>query len=121
MFGGDYPKAYAFSGHTGREGDYVMPGIRVDRLLASTAVALLLAASASGALADPSSTSGDKPVSAAPTAVAPAGPAAPAATETKPESTQGAAPAPAAPKADASGNATPSPAAAAPPAAQSNP
>jgi hypothetical protein len=43
-----------------------MPGIRVDRLLTSTAVALLLAAAAGGALADPSSVSSDKPVSAAP-------------------------------------------------------
>ena len=66
MLGAIYPNAYAFSGRTGREGDYVMPGIRVDRLLASTAVALLLAAAAGGALADPSSASSDKPMSRAP-------------------------------------------------------
>jgi murein L,D-transpeptidase YcbB/YkuD len=102
-----------------------MPGIRVDRLLTSTAVALLLAAAAGGALADPSSVSSDKPVSAAPASTAPASAApvaaTPAATEAKPESTQGAAPVTAAPKSDASGTATPSPAAAAPPAAQANP
>jgi L,D-transpeptidase YcbB len=102
-----------------------MPGIRVDRLLASTAVALLLAASAGGAIADPSSTLSDKPVSAAPASTAPASAApvaaTPAATEAKPEPTQGAAPVTAAPKSDASGTATPSPAAAAPPAAQANP
>jgi murein L,D-transpeptidase YcbB/YkuD len=102
-----------------------MPGIRVDRLLTSTAVALLLAAAAGGALADPSSVSSDKPVSAAPASTAPASAApvaaTPAATEAKPEPTQGAAPVTAAPKSDASGTATPSPAAAAPPAAQANP
>ena len=48
-----------------------MPGIRVDRLLASTAVALLLAASVGAALADPSNATGDKPVSAAPASAAP--------------------------------------------------
>jgi len=45
-----------------------MPGIRVDRLLASTAVALLL--SASTALADPTGAAGDKPGSAAPVSAA---------------------------------------------------
>ena len=43
-----------------------MPGIRVDRLLASTAVALLLAASAGGVLADPANATGDKPMSSVP-------------------------------------------------------
>jgi murein L,D-transpeptidase YcbB/YkuD len=47
-----------------------MPGIRADRLLASTAVALLFCASA--ALADPASPAGEKPVSAAPASVTPA-------------------------------------------------
>ncbi|HEX4042290.1 MAG TPA: L,D-transpeptidase family protein [Xanthobacteraceae bacterium] len=47
-----------------------MPGIRVDRLLVSTAVALLCCASA--ALADPASPAGDKPVSAAPAVTTPA-------------------------------------------------
>jgi murein L,D-transpeptidase YcbB/YkuD len=47
-----------------------MPGIRVDRLLVSTAVALLCCASA--ALADPASPAGDKPVSAAPAVATPA-------------------------------------------------
>ena len=61
MIGGAYPNVYAFSGRIGREGEYVMPGIRVDRLLASTAVALLLAASAGGVLADPATATGDKP------------------------------------------------------------
>src|SRR5579863_5892432 len=93
-----------------------MPGIRVDRLLASTAVALLLAASAGAALADPSNAAGDKPVSAAPAATTPAA-ATPAATET----TQQAAPAAATQKSDTTGNAATSPAPAAAPAAQANP
>ncbi len=104
-----------------------MPGIRVDRLLASTAVALLLAASAGSVLADPSAANGDKPIAAAPANAAPvsAAPAAatPSATETQPDSAQGAAPA--TPKSDASGSATTSPAPAAaatvPAAAQTNP
>ncbi len=126
MIGGAYPNVYAFSGHIGREGEYVMPGIRVDRLLASTAVALLLAASAGAASADPSNVTGDKPVSAAPANAAPVGAApaavAPAATEAKPEAAQGAAPATATPKSDAPGNVATSPApAATPPAAQANP
>jgi L,D-transpeptidase YcbB len=103
-----------------------MPGIRVDRLLASTAVALLLAASAGAALADPSTATGNKPVSAVPASAAPtsaapvsAAPAAtaatPSATQTQPDSAQVAAPA--TPKSDASGSATTSPA----PAAASTP
>ena len=48
-----------------------MPGIRVDRLLASTAVALLLAASAGSVLADPATATGDKPMSSVPAAAAP--------------------------------------------------
>jgi len=48
-----------------------MPGIRVDRLLASTAVALLLAASAGSALADPATATGDKPMSSVPATAAP--------------------------------------------------
>ncbi len=101
-----------------------MPGIRVDRLLASTAVALLLAASAGGVLADPATATGDKPMnsvpataaptSAAPVSAAPAS-AAPSATQTQPNSVQGAAPA--TPKSDASGSATTNPA----PAAESAP
>ncbi|MGC1780059.1 MAG: L,D-transpeptidase family protein [Xanthobacteraceae bacterium] len=65
-----------------------MPGIRADRLLASTAVVLLLTASA--ALADPASSVGDKPISAAPVSAAPvnAAPAiaAPASTQATPAS-----------------------------------
>jgi murein L,D-transpeptidase YcbB/YkuD len=102
-----------------------MPGIRVDRLLASTAVALLLAASAGAALADPSDATGDKPVSAAPANAGPvsAAPAAatPAAIETKPAATQDAAPAMATPKSDTSGNAATTAPAAPPPAAAANP
>jgi len=47
-----------------------MPGI--DRLLTSTAVALLIAASAGGALADPQNAATNMPVSAAPLSAAPA-------------------------------------------------
>ena len=50
-----------------------MPGIRADRLLASTAVALLLSASA--VLADPAAPAGDKPASGAPSSAAVAAPA----------------------------------------------
>ncbi|MFZ3336537.1 MAG: L,D-transpeptidase family protein [Xanthobacteraceae bacterium] len=92
-----------------------MPGIRVDRLLASTAIALLLAASSGAASADPSNTAGDKPVSAAPASAAPVSAAPAAVAPTTPEATQTAAPVTATPKADASGNA------ATPPAAQANP
>ncbi|MGC2135973.1 MAG: hypothetical protein WA661_22220, partial [Xanthobacteraceae bacterium] len=68
-----------------------MPGIRVDRLLASTAVALLLAASAGSVLADPATATGDKPMSsaaaAAPTSAAPVSAApAPSATDAQPDS-----------------------------------
>ncbi len=112
-----------------------MPGIRVDRLLASTAVALLLAASVGAALADPSNATGDKPVSgapasAAPVSAAPAAPAAPVTTTqtavpasaTTPPAAQ-ANPTPAAPSAaTVSTPATSSPeAAAAPPAAPPGP
>jgi len=96
-----------------------MPGIRVDRLLVSTAVALLLAASAGAALADPSSATGDKPISAAPASAAPVtvAPAAatPSDTNAKPQAAQDAAPAtPAATSnSDTSGSATTSPAPAA--------
>ncbi len=88
-----------------------MPGIRVVRLLASTAVALLLAASAGSVLADPANAPSDKPISAAPSSAAPIS-AAPAA-----------APATATPKSDVSGSATtsPAPAAASPAAAQASP
>lgn len=83
-----------------------MPGIRVDRLLASTAVALLLAASVGAALADPSNATGDKPVSVAPASAAPvsAAPAAPAAPVT---TTQTAAPASATTPPAAQANPTP--------------
>ncbi|HUI14160.1 MAG TPA: L,D-transpeptidase family protein [Xanthobacteraceae bacterium] len=107
-----------------------MPGIRADRLLASTAIALLLAASAGAAFADPSNATGNTPVSAAPANPAPASAApanaaptaaAPTAAtpntpQAKPEATQAAAPAPAAPKPGTSGNAaaTPAPAAISP-------
>ncbi len=94
-----------------------MPGIRIDRLLASTAAALLLAASAVAAAADPSHATGDTAVSAAPVSAAPASaaPAAavPATPEAKPEATQTAAPATATPQPDASGKAAASPAPAA--------
>ncbi len=83
-----------------------MPGIRVDRLLASTAVALLLAASVGAALADPSNATGDKPVSGAPASAAPvsAAPAAPAAPVT---TTQTAVPASATTPPAAQANPTP--------------
>ena len=92
-------------------------------MLASTAVALLLAASAGSVLADPQTATGDKPMSAAPASAAPLSAAPAAATETQPTSAQGAAPA--TPKSDASGSATTSPAPDArstpPAAAQTNP
>jgi L,D-transpeptidase YcbB len=102
-----------------------MPGIRVDRLLASTAVAILLAASAGAALADPSTASGDQPVSAAPANAAPASavsaaPAAaapatasPATSETTPQTTKATSPAATPPAAQAA----PAPSAATPAAA----
>ena len=70
-----------------------MPGIRADRLLASTAVVLLLTASA--ALADPASSVGDKPISAAPVSAAPVN-AAPTIAAPAPAQTTPATPTPAA-------------------------
>ena len=70
-----------------------MSAIRVDRLLASTAVVLLFSVSA--ALADPASAAGDKPASAAPISAAPAS-AAPAVATPVPAAETPAAAAPAA-------------------------
>ncbi len=88
----------------------------IDRFLASTAVALLLTASAGAALADPSATASDKPVSAAPAGPAPvsAAPAQQTATPAAPV---------AAPNSDDSASKTgnPAPAAVATPAASPSP
>src|SRR6201996_517848 len=101
-----------------------MPGISADRLLASTAVALLLSASA--AFSDPANTAGDKPASAAPVSAAPVS-AAPAVAAPAPTLQPPAAPAAAASTSDdsaakngsaaAAPSAVPSPDAAAAPAA----
>ena len=114
-----------------------MPGIRVDRLLASTAIALLLSgAAAGGAFADPTTAASGNAAVAAPVSAAPAA-ASQSETAAKPEAAQEASPAtanPAAtPKSDNSaaantpaaakpGTAGATPAAAAPtPAAQATP
>jgi len=100
-----------------------MPGIRVDRFLASTAIILLLsAAAAGGALADPAAAPGSNAANAAPVSAAPAI-ATPSDTAASPDAARGAQNAPpktpsttATPKLDAAAGATksPAPAAAAP-------
>jgi L,D-transpeptidase YcbB len=90
-----------------------MPGIRVDRFVASTAVVLLLSASVN-ALADPSAGTSGNATMAAPVSAAPAS-ATPSPTTAKPQAAQDASPLPAtpatptaAPKSDTAAGATPS-------------
>jgi murein L,D-transpeptidase YcbB/YkuD len=97
-----------------------MPGIRVDRLLASTAIALFIAGAAGGgALADPANAVSAAPVSAVPASAAPAT-ATPSDAAAKPDtapgaqSTSPAAASPEAAKSDTSGGIGSAPAAATP-------